>query len=218
MLATKANLIILLVEIILQTGIRRQLETQTKRHAETIGEAHVVLQIERPLVGAHLSHKMIVIVAIAIGDTKQAGVIYCENRPPVVVYDGLIYLVLTGLEGIIAGTSLSIAVGSPVVLVLQTAKQVVLTQLDIDFVGNHGSLGLGHIAISKQIAGKRPVRIMALTIAHHNLNHRYINTILVATGLVLIRVGATQGVMQLTELAIELGCYRSEAELGHITA
>ena len=46
---------------------------------------------------------------------------------------------------------------------------------------------------------------MVLTIVHHNLHHRSSVVILRRTGLILERVGTTEGVIELTELRVQLG-------------
>ena len=46
MVAAEVDVVEALIEIVLQFGIRRQLETDTQRHAEAVADAPVVLQIE----------------------------------------------------------------------------------------------------------------------------------------------------------------------------
>ena len=154
------------------------------------------------------------IVVVAIGDTKQSGILLSEYRSPI----ALSHLLWCSLEGIVSSSCLSVSVGCIVMFKLQAAKQIVLTQLYVHLVGNNGILGLSLVAIGKHIAKKRPSGIMALSIAHYNLYHRRILAILIATRLILERIGGAQGIMKLTELAVQLGCKRCEMELRIIAA
>ena len=103
-------------------------------------------------------------------------------------------------------------------LELETSKEVVLTQCDIQLVGDDGILGLSQVAVGKDIARQCPVRIVVLSVVHHDLDDRRSIVILRRTRLILERIGATQGVLQLAELRVQLGSDRGKAILCIVTA
>ena len=101
---------------------------------------------------------------------------------------------------------------------LNTTKQIVLAQLDVHLIGNHGGLRLGHILIGKQITRQCPRREQPLSVIHHDLNHGSRLTILITTGLILERIGATQRIMKFAELTVQFSSKRGKAILIIVTA
>ena len=154
------------------------------------------------------------IVAVSVCDTKQSGVLLGEHTGPIACS----HLIRSSLECIISCASLSIAISCIIVLVLQSAKQIVFAQMYVQLIGDNSSLGLGHILICKHIASERPRWIMSLVIAHHDLNHWHTLAILIGTWLILERICATQSVVQFAELTVQLGSKRGKTELSDIAA
>ena len=151
MLAAEVDIVIVLIEIVLQRGIGRQLETHADRGAETLRPADVILQVERPLVGLHLRDEHRVCVIIPVGDTKDT----CRTTEDGSPVAGT-HLVRCRLEGIIARSSLRIAVSSEVMLILDASKEVMLTQRHIHLVGDDRILGLCEVAVSEDVTHHCP--------------------------------------------------------------
>ena len=153
------------------------------------------------------------ILAVAVCDTKQTGISWLKHTSPIASF----HLFWSSLECVVSSTCLGIAVSSVVVLVLQSAKQIVFAQVYIQLIGDDSSLGLGYILIGKHIAHECPRWIMSLLL-HHDLNHWHTLAILIATRLILERICATQGVVQFAKLTVQLGCKRCKTELSDIAA
>ena len=103
-------------------------------------------------------------------------------------------------------------------LKLETCKQIVLAQRHVHLVGNDGILRLRQVPVCEDVARKSPGGIMILTIVHHDLHHGSSIVVFRRTRLVLERIGATQGVVHLSELGVQLGCDRGELIFCIVTA
>ena len=150
---------------------------------------------------------------VTIGHTEGAGTA-SEDSSPVTGS----HFLRCSFEGVVTGSSLCISVSSEVVLVLDTCEQVVLTQGDVHLIGDHRRLGLSQVTIGEDITRVSPCGIVILTIVHQDLHHRIAVTILRRTGLILERVSSTQGVVNLTELRVQLTGNRRELILSIVTA
>ena len=178
-----------------------------------VAEGDVVLYVERPLVGLHLSgeHRSRRIVAIGDSEYTRCSI---EYRCPVAG----IHLSLRSFEGIVTCSSLCIAVGCKVVLILQSGKEVVLTQRDIHLIGDDGGLGLCQVAVGVQVACQSPAGEVILPVAHDNFNDGIALAVFVGAWLVLERVGAAKRIAPNTELTVQLSGKRRKAVLGIVAA
>ena len=139
-------------------------------------------------------------IIVAVGDTEGAGTTI-EDRSPVAGSS----LLGSSLEGIVTGSSLSVTVGCEVVLELDTSEEIVLTKGSIHLIGDDGGLRLCQVTVGEDITSQSPCGEVILTVVHYDLHHRSGIVILCRTGLILERVSTTEGVVELTELRVQLG-------------
>ena len=103
------------------------------------------------MVGLHLGGEHITVGIVAKTEGKETR-LGSEDTAPLteggLFGGGFIHIVACGSRGI--------AVGSVVMLILQSGKEVVLAEGDVDFVCENGGLGLGKIAVGIDVARERP--------------------------------------------------------------